>query len=172
MNDFRRQQFVVIDGELKLIDVDDVGLKEPKCDNNPCCFTSSTTNNKTACVPCVNNVCQGYNEKMNILKTGGHFIRYILPHGAPSNLNAVAQKITSVFEIASWSSEDILKEMENLASSFKNGWYRNSSSRLLSGKSSMYQFISFMNVIRFLSIGNLNKIAVASHLFIHTRAVR
>lgn len=134
LNDFRRQQFVVVNGELKLIDVDDVGLEEPKCNNTPCCFTSSSGTNRTVCVPCVNNVCHGYNEKMNIMKTGGHFIKHILPHGAPSNLNSMALKITTAFEFASWNSDDILKEMEDLATSFRSGWYRNFSSTFLSGK--------------------------------------
>lgn len=133
INDFRRQQFVVIEGELKLIDVDDVGLQEPVCNNTPCCLSISTASNKTLCLPCVNNVCKGYNENMNILKTGVHFIQHILPHGAPSNLNAATLKITSAFETASLSSDDILKEMENLVTLFKNGWYRNNSTNFLSG---------------------------------------
>lgn len=130
LNDFRRQQFVVVDGELKLIDVDDVGLQEPKCNNTPCCFTIT---NKTMCVPCTDAICQGYNEKMNILKTGGHFIRHILPHGAPSNLKSMTLKITSAFEFAYWNSDNILKEMENLATSFKSGWYRSNSTEILTG---------------------------------------
>lgn len=133
LNDFRRQQFVVIDGELKLIDVDDVGLREPKCNQKPCCFNVSEANNKTVCVLCVNGICQGYNEKMNILKTGGHFIRHILPHGAPSGLNTQALRITSAFELASWHSASILTEMENLAFAFKSGQYRNGFSKFLLG---------------------------------------
>lgn len=31
MNDFRRQQFVLVDGTLKLSDVDDLGVGEPEC---------------------------------------------------------------------------------------------------------------------------------------------
>ena len=31
MNDFRRQQFVLVNGSLKLSDVDDVGFDEPSC---------------------------------------------------------------------------------------------------------------------------------------------
>jgi protein kinase domain-containing protein len=31
MNDFRRQQFVLVGGTLKLSDVDDLGINEPEC---------------------------------------------------------------------------------------------------------------------------------------------
>ena len=37
MNDFRRQQFVLVDGVLKLSDVDDAGFGEPKCSTHKHC---------------------------------------------------------------------------------------------------------------------------------------
>ena len=44
LNDFRRQQFVLVDGDLKLSDIDDVGFLEPKCNSSSQCqqyFSSS-----------------------------------------------------------------------------------------------------------------------------------
>lgn len=46
MNDFRRQQFVLVDGSLKLSDVDDVGVLEPVCSADLECqdlLTNKTT---------------------------------------------------------------------------------------------------------------------------------
>ena len=37
MNDFRRQQFVLVDGALKLSDVDDAGFDEPTCNSDAQC---------------------------------------------------------------------------------------------------------------------------------------
>nr|XP_015906840.1 extracellular tyrosine-protein kinase PKDCC isoform X2 [Parasteatoda tepidariorum] len=125
LNDFRRQQFIVVDGEPKLIDVDDIGLQEQRCENSPCCSSSQLSFNSSICIPCVNNVCQGFNEKLNIIKTGRHFIKYILPHGAPKNLKSIAHKISTAFEFASWDADFILKQMENLVTIFKSGVYRN-----------------------------------------------
>ena len=44
MNDFRRQQFVLVDGVLKLSDVDDAGFEDPICITDEDCqivFTST-----------------------------------------------------------------------------------------------------------------------------------
>ncbi|XP_035225478.1 extracellular tyrosine-protein kinase PKDCC-like [Stegodyphus dumicola] len=125
LNDFRRQQFVIVDGEPKLIDVDDVGLSEPRCDGKPCCSPALLVENKTICIPCVNNVCHGYNEKINIIRTGGHFIKHILPHGAPTRLYFLANKITTAYQFALLDARNILKEMEDLTNAFKSGLYRN-----------------------------------------------
>ncbi|GIY75961.1 extracellular tyrosine-protein kinase PKDCC [Caerostris extrusa] len=138
LNDFRRQQFVVIDGELKLIDVDDVGLQEQRCHDKPCCATQPSSN-ISICVPCVNNVCHGFNEKMNILRTGRHFIKHILPHGAPVQLNSVTNRITSAFQLASLDTNSIWREVEDLVTVFKNGQYRNVSKiRYLTGYKTYY----------------------------------
>ncbi len=37
INDFRRQQFVSVNGEIKLSDVDDMSFEEPTCDSNASC---------------------------------------------------------------------------------------------------------------------------------------
>ncbi|GIY76216.1 extracellular tyrosine-protein kinase PKDCC [Caerostris darwini] len=138
LNDFRRQQFVVIDGELKLIDVDDVGLQEQRCHDKPCCATQPSSN-ISICVPCVNSVCHGFNEKMNILRTGRHFIKHILPHGAPVQLNSVTNRITSAFQLASLDTNSIWREVEDLVTVFKSGQYRNVSKiRYLTGYKTYY----------------------------------
>lgn len=133
LNDFRRQQFIVIDGEPKLIDVDDIGLEEQRCHDKPCC-SSQPSSNVTICVPCIKNVCHGFNEKLNILRTGRHFIKHILPHGVPIQLNSMTNRITSAFQLASLNSDNIWKQMEELVITFKSGRYRtNSKIRYLKG---------------------------------------
>jgi hypothetical protein len=41
MNDFRRQQFVLVGGTLKLSDVDDLGVGEPGCETDADCTVDS-----------------------------------------------------------------------------------------------------------------------------------
>jgi hypothetical protein len=41
MNDFRRQQFVLVGGTLKLSDVDDLGVDEPGCETDADCTVGS-----------------------------------------------------------------------------------------------------------------------------------
>ncbi|KAG8193392.1 hypothetical protein JTE90_012194 [Oedothorax gibbosus] len=123
LNDFRRQQFIVIDGEPKLIDVDDVGLQEQRCSSSPCCSPYDTSNS-SKCIPCINNLCRGYNEKLNIIRTGRHFIKHILPHGAPHELTVTAKKIARAFQIGSWNANNIWVQMEYLYRAFRDGLYR------------------------------------------------
>ena len=50
MNDFRRQQFVLVDGVLKLSDVDDAGFEDPSCTEDEDCtivFTSSNMSHRS-----------------------------------------------------------------------------------------------------------------------------
>lgn len=47
MNDFRRQQFVLVNGSLKLSDVDDLGFGDPACDVDDECTLRFTSSNFT-----------------------------------------------------------------------------------------------------------------------------
>ena len=43
MNDFRHQQFVLVKGQLKLSDIDDIGIGEPQCNSlNDCAVHSAS----------------------------------------------------------------------------------------------------------------------------------
>lgn len=124
LNDFRRQQFVLVSGEIKLIDVDDIGLEEPSCTVASCCIPSTKTRPIDVCVPCVNGYCKQYNEKLNILNAGRHFIDYILPHGAPTKFSPMIEQIVKAFKDASWTTAKILKEVEHLTDLYIKGMYR------------------------------------------------
>ena len=47
MNDFRRQQFVLVNGSLKLSDVDDLGFGDPICDKDEDCTLHFSSSNRT-----------------------------------------------------------------------------------------------------------------------------
>lgn len=74
MNDMRRQQFVVsADGDLKLVDVDDVGLEEPSCTSDEDCrkYVSQIVGEETnASLTCVKKVCSGKSIPLEALDGG------------------------------------------------------------------------------------------------------
>ena len=48
LNDFRREQFILVDGEIKLTDLDDIGFQERQClTENDCSVVFSSSSNFT-----------------------------------------------------------------------------------------------------------------------------
>lgn len=63
--DFRPRQFVIVDGELKVTDLDDASIEESSCTSNSDCFMEFPARNFT--LPCsVEGRCQNMNEKRNL----------------------------------------------------------------------------------------------------------
>lgn len=142
MNDFRRQQFVIINGEVKLSDVDDVGVDEPTCvDDTPCTLPIPAANSSLL-VPCVQGLCKGYNEMQNIAKAGRHFTTFLLPHGAPENLKSHIEDLVTAYNTLKWDSRRILEHTEKIANLFTSGKYLERSARSISGAKGFKMFAS------------------------------
>lgn len=63
--DFRPRQFVIVDGELKVTDLDDASIEESSCTSNSDCFMEFPARNFT--LPCsVEGRCESMNEKRNL----------------------------------------------------------------------------------------------------------
>lgn len=63
--DFRPRQFVIVDGELKVTDLDDASMEETPCTSNEDCFMEFPARNFT--LQCsVEGKCQNMNEKRNL----------------------------------------------------------------------------------------------------------
>ncbi|XP_059475194.1 extracellular tyrosine-protein kinase PKDCC-like [Neocloeon triangulifer] len=126
MNDFRRQQFVIVDGILKLSDVDDIGLEEPSCETRTDCIQvlplQLRNTSETWCSPETKR-CVGHNERLNIWRAGKHFIHQFLPLGAPAGLRPLILGLLKGYREASWSSAKILSETESLVHIFSSGQY-------------------------------------------------
>lgn len=126
MNDFRRQQFVLTNGELKLSDVDDMELDEPSCDaqSSSVCVSHHEAAELTFTVPCgASGRCRGYNEKQNIFHAGRHFVSFLLPHGAPWSLRPRVDAVVTAFANVTWDSERLLRELEEIHRLFVSGEY-------------------------------------------------
>ncbi|NXL85580.1 PKDCC kinase, partial [Alectura lathami] len=92
--DFRPRQFVIVDGELKVTDLDDASIEESSCTSNSDCFMEFPARNFT--LPCsVEGRCQNMNEKRNLYNAYRFFFTYLLPHSAPSSLRPLLDKIVN-----------------------------------------------------------------------------
>ncbi|NXB43062.1 PKDCC kinase, partial [Leucopsar rothschildi] len=92
--DFRPRQFVIVDGELKVTDLDDASVEESSCTSNSDCFMEFPARNFT--LPCsVEGRCQSMNEKRNLYNAYRFFFTYLLPHSAPSSLRPLLDKIVN-----------------------------------------------------------------------------
>ncbi|NXT12954.1 PKDCC kinase, partial [Prunella fulvescens] len=92
--DFRPRQFVIVDGELKVTDLDDASVEESSCTSNSDCFMEFPARNFT--LPCsVEGRCQNMNEKRNLYNAYRFFFTYLLPHSAPSSLRPLLDKIVN-----------------------------------------------------------------------------
>lgn len=121
MNDFRRQQFVLVNGELKLSDVDDLGWEEPACNASRECTVHIPGVNLS--LECVGGSCRGYNEKQNIVKAGRHFTTFLLPHGAPTSLRPLIDQIVAAYNTVAWDSQQIVNRTEKLVQLYTSGQY-------------------------------------------------
>ncbi|XP_065350780.1 extracellular tyrosine-protein kinase PKDCC-like [Cloeon dipterum] len=128
MNDFRHQQFVIVNGELKLSDVDDVGLEEPFCVKNEDCvkmlplqLRNASWAASASCSPHLR--CVGHNERVNVLRAGKQVIQQFLPLGAPAGLRPQILNLLKGYRDASWNSARILLETEALVDAFASGKY-------------------------------------------------
>uniref|UniRef100_A0A1B6BWV1 Protein kinase domain-containing protein n=1 Tax=Clastoptera arizonana TaxID=38151 RepID=A0A1B6BWV1_9HEMI len=120
MNDLRRQQFVLVDGVLKLSDVDDMGISEPICHTSADCSLHKVYNTtEIPSVNCIHGLCDGYNERLNIWRAGQHFIRQFLPLRAPSSLEPQIQLLLDAYSgVNLWNTQDILSATESLLSTY------------------------------------------------------
>lgn len=128
--DLKRQQFVLVNGTLKLSDVDDIGLEEQTCktETDSCSYKRQASQNMLNLqvmfqTECVNNYCVNYNEKVNAFKTGQHFTLALLPHGAPKKFQPNIQEILQEYTSVNLSSGTLVKKVSNLVDMFKSGYH-------------------------------------------------
>ncbi|KAK6181547.1 hypothetical protein SNE40_009378 [Patella caerulea] len=125
MNDYRRQQFVLVNGQLKLSDVDDVGFDEPSCINDNECTVVFSSSNFTKHLSCIGGYCLGYNEHRNLFNTGRHFTTFLLPHGAPLLLKPHIEQVVNAYSNLTLNSGLLVDKMNTIVNLYKSGNYLN-----------------------------------------------
>ncbi|XP_070597435.1 extracellular tyrosine-protein kinase PKDCC isoform X2 [Erythrolamprus reginae] len=136
--DFRPRQFVIVDGELKVTDLDDASNEETFCSSNRDCFMEFPARNFT--LPCsVDGKCQSMNEKRNLYNAYRFFFTYLLPHSAPSSLKPLLDAIVNATGELRWGIDETTIHLERVLYMYKSGLYLKNSTWLhKSGRQLVY----------------------------------
>ncbi|XP_029820960.1 extracellular tyrosine-protein kinase PKDCC [Manacus vitellinus] len=127
--DFRPRQFVIVDGELKVTDLDDASIEESSCTSNSDCFMEFPARNFT--LPCsVEGRCQSMNEKRNLYNAYRFFFTYLLPHSAPSSLRPLLDKIVNATGELHWGIDETAAQLEKVLNLYKSGEYLQNTTRM------------------------------------------
>ncbi|XP_066552830.1 extracellular tyrosine-protein kinase PKDCC [Amia ocellicauda] len=120
--DFRPRQFVLVDGELKVTDLDDASTDETPCSSSRDCFMEFPARNFT--LPCSGRGrCVRINEKRNLYNAYRFFFTYLLPHSAPTTLRPLLDKIVNSTGELLWGINETLAQLENVLHLYRNGLY-------------------------------------------------
>ncbi|KAK3853770.1 hypothetical protein Pcinc_039704 [Petrolisthes cinctipes] len=130
MKDFRREQFVLVDGTLKVSDVDDLNIGDPPCStSDQCSLKDPTTEETLVTLICNGGECQGFNSRLNALQASQHFLRLLLPYGSPPTLESPAMMLMDRLARGLEDSEAVHQYLENLVTDYSAGRYLTSRQR-------------------------------------------
>ncbi|XP_069881573.1 extracellular tyrosine-protein kinase PKDCC isoform X2 [Dipodomys merriami] len=117
-----RFRFVLVDGELKVTDLDDARVEETPCTSSADCTLEFPARNFT--LPCsAQGWCEGMNEKRNLYNAYRFFFTYLLPHSAPLSLRPLLDSIVNATGELTWSVDETLGQLEAVLHLFRSGQY-------------------------------------------------
>ncbi|XP_028845698.1 extracellular tyrosine-protein kinase PKDCC [Denticeps clupeoides] len=118
--DFQSRQFVLVDGELKLTDLDDANVKEPTCQSDSDCMLQFPLRNFS--FHCSEQrICEGMNEMRNLYNAYRYFFMYLLPHQAPPMLQPLVKEIMNSTGELKKGIASTLEAFEEILHIFKSG---------------------------------------------------
>ncbi|XP_071513014.1 extracellular tyrosine-protein kinase PKDCC-like isoform X2 [Panulirus ornatus] len=124
MKDFRREQFVISGGSLKLSDVDDVVIGDHPCTTDQdCAIKDGVKENILINLTCVMEVCKGFNSHLNAIHASQHFMRLLIPYGGPAALESACLHIVNLQSRGLLDSEAVHHEIQSLVRNYSSGAY-------------------------------------------------
>ncbi|XP_075700337.1 extracellular tyrosine-protein kinase PKDCC-like [Rhinoderma darwinii] len=118
--DFQPRQFVLVDGSLKVTDMDDASSEEPTCRRDADCALAFPA--KTFTMTCLDTGrCAGSNEKRNLYNAYRFFFTYLLPHAAPPALRALLEDIMNVTGDLHIGINETLEAFDDVLHLYKSG---------------------------------------------------
>uniref|UniRef100_A0A8D0GRY0 Extracellular tyrosine-protein kinase PKDCC n=1 Tax=Sphenodon punctatus TaxID=8508 RepID=A0A8D0GRY0_SPHPU len=120
--DFQPRQFVMVDGNLKVTDMDDASSEELSCkEDNDCTLDFPTKSFTLQCTTA--GKCEGINEKKNLFNAYRYFFTYLLPHTAPSSLQPILSDILNATGDLRYGINETLGAFEKVLHLYKSGLY-------------------------------------------------
>ncbi|GAB0190961.1 extracellular tyrosine-protein kinase PKDCC-like [Grus japonensis] len=120
--DFQPRQFVMVDGNLKVTDMDDASTEELSCkEDNDCTLDFPTKSFHLKCSAV--GKCEGINEKKNLFNAYRYFFTYLLPHSSPPALRPFLTDILNATGDLRYGINETLKAFEKVLHLYKSGLY-------------------------------------------------
>ncbi|ESN95229.1 hypothetical protein HELRODRAFT_193594 [Helobdella robusta] len=120
INDFRREQFVIVNNDVIISDLDDFTFEGQTCLKDEDCFVRG----HNFSIACHEGTCLNWADTKNILDAGSHFINILLLPGSPTRMKQLASEIVQKFQNpVNASSPQLLSMMENLVKVYSGGLY-------------------------------------------------
>uniref|UniRef100_A0A8C9EU59 Extracellular tyrosine-protein kinase PKDCC n=1 Tax=Pavo cristatus TaxID=9049 RepID=A0A8C9EU59_PAVCR len=120
--DFQPRQFVMVDGNLKVTDMDDASTEELSCEeDNDCTLDFPTKSFPLRCSSA--GKCEGINEKRNLFNAYRYFFTYLLPHSAPPALQPFLSDILNATGNLRYGINETLRAFEKVLHLYKSGLY-------------------------------------------------
>ncbi|XP_058018663.1 extracellular tyrosine-protein kinase PKDCC-like [Ahaetulla prasina] len=120
--DFQPRQFVMVNGLLKVTDLDDVSTEELTCKRDKDCILKFPT--KTFFLKCASHRnCKGINEKRNLFNAYRYFFTYLLPHTAPIALQPILKDILNATGDLRYGANETLRSFQKVLHLYKSGLY-------------------------------------------------
>ncbi|XP_046845027.1 extracellular tyrosine-protein kinase PKDCC-like isoform X2 [Xenia sp. Carnegie-2017] len=120
IRDFQLIQFVTVNGDVKISDLDDVTNEGIRCKSNSDCVIGSKTKNIS--LSCINNTCAGYNERWNLYNLERFYLKEFLQIGAPQGVFEDLQKIKKKSASFMYDASTLLSDLEYLLRKLRNGF--------------------------------------------------
>ncbi|XP_048394127.1 extracellular tyrosine-protein kinase PKDCC-like [Stegostoma tigrinum] len=126
--DFQPRQFVLVDGELKVTDLDDVSTEELSCKTDRDCVLEFPTRNfSLRCA--AEGKCHKINEKRNLYNAFRFFFTYLLPYSAPTTLRPLLWKIMNATGELQYGINETLEAFEEVLYLYKSGLHHTNHSQ-------------------------------------------
>nr|XP_008115152.1 PREDICTED: extracellular tyrosine-protein kinase PKDCC [Anolis carolinensis] len=120
--DFQPRQFVLVNGSLKVTDLDDVTTTELPCRADEDCMLEFPTKNfSLQCT--LQGKCEGINEKRNLFNAYRYFFTYLLPHTAPVALQPILKDILNATGDLRYGVNETLRAFQKVLYLYKSGLY-------------------------------------------------
>lgn len=112
-------QFVVVDGEIKLSDLDDVGNEPQLCHSPKDCLIGNEKYNIT--LECSRGECQDYNEKRNIYNLHRFYLNLFLLPGAPHHVGPDLEEVEDQAALLNSDSKSLVEGLEAVLTTLRTG---------------------------------------------------